>query len=105
MMIYEDDNLTLEQRYNMLEGHGYKAMARELLDNPEEEVSAYQLTDGTYAVVQTGKGFASQEIEECKCVLPEQSCGVCNRANEIPIYPPMPGEPVSSDYFEMWEMD
>jgi len=98
--IMNNDNLTEEEKYHMLEDMGIEP--RQILDN-EEEATAYQLEDGGYAIVQAGKGFASQE---CNCFLPEMSCAICNplSANEEFIgYPPMPDHKCSPDYFEMWE--
>jgi len=98
--IMNDNSLTEEEKYHMLEDMGIEP--RQILDN-EEDITAYQLADGTYAIVQTGKGFASQPIEECNCFLPEQTCKVCSpSANEFFGYPPMPSHQMP-DYFEMWE--
>ena len=87
-----------EERYNILEGHGHKAMAREILD-----AQIYNLDGGGYAIVQAGKGFASQVIE-CKCKLEDEYCANCSPANKEIGYPPMPSGSVSPDYFEMWEI-
>ncbi len=70
-----------DERYNILEGHGHKEEAKEILDN-----------------VQTD--------DECKCVLLEQSCPWCMpKSDEFLGYPPMPDYPVSPDWFEMWELE
>ena len=77
--IMNDNDLSREEKYNMLENMGIEP--RQILDN-EEEATAYQLADGTYAIVQAGKGFGGDL--ECKCFLPEQTCKVCaNTAKQI----------------------
>jgi len=97
--IMNDNDLSREEKYNMLENMGIEP--RQILDN-EEEATAYQLADGTYAIVQAGKGFGGDL--ECKCCLPEHSCAICNPIESANLgYPPMPSYKCSPDYFEMWE--